>query len=212
MGAAKPGSRRAGPDTVLDVSDLKRVCVFCGSADGSDPGHRDLAVLLGHLLADAGVGLVYGGAHVGLMGIVADAALERGGEVIGVIPGNLREREIAHTGLTELIVVDDMHARKRRMYDLSDGFCALPGGYGTLDEIFEATTWSQLGLHAGGGPKPVVLLDVDGYWASLTAFLDEAVAAGFVRPDNRALIDQASSPGEALAVLEDRARTLREVP
>jgi uncharacterized protein (TIGR00730 family) len=192
---------------VLAVSSLQRVCVFCGSANGADPGYRKLAIELGEALAAAGVGLVYGGAHVGLMGIVADAALARGGEVIGVIPGSLREREIAHTGLTELIVVDDMHARKRRMYDLSDGFCALPGGYGTLDEIFEATTWSQLGLHAGGGVKPVVLLDHDAYWAPLASFLDGAVASGFVRPHNRALISHASSVAAAIGSLEVQGET-----
>lgn len=172
---------------------------------GTTPAHEALAVELGRSLADAGIGMVYGGAHVGLMGVVADAALAGGGEVIGVIPHGLVDREIAHTGLSDLIVVDDMHTRKRRMYDLADGFCALPGGYGTLDEVFEATTWTQLGLHADAQRKPVVLLDGDGFWAPLVDFLDQAVTAGFVRAANRAIIASAADPAEAVATLRRAA-------
>lgn len=184
------------------MSNIHRICVFCGSANGTDPQHRDLAVALGAELARCGVGVVYGGAHVGLMGAVADAALEHGGEVIGVIPASLRDREIAHTGLTELVVVDDMHGRKRHMYDLSDGFCAMPGGYGTLDEVFEATTWSQLGLHAGGVSKPVTLVDTDGFWAPMITFLDATVGAGFVKAANRALIGHVGGAAEVVPALE----------
>lgn len=169
-------------------SGVTRICVFCGSAFGSSPAYEEAARAVGRHLGQAGIGLVYGGASVGLMGVVADEALAAGGEVIGVIPAALRDREIAHQGLTELHVVDDMHQRKRRMYDLSDGFCALPGGYGTLDEVFEAVTWSQLGLHAEGRVKPVVLLDIEAYWRPLVAFLDGAVGGGFVKPHNRGLI------------------------
>lgn len=184
------------------MSKINRVCVFCGSADGTDPNYVDLAVALGADLANRGVGLVYGGAHVGLMGAVADAALAHGGEVTGVIPASLRDREIAHTGLTELVVVDDMHSRKRHMYDISDGFCALPGGYGTLDEIFEATTWSQLGLHAGGVRKPVTLVDTDGFWEPMVAFLDAAVGAGFVKAHNRGLIGYVDAASRVVPALE----------
>lgn len=168
---------------------------------GSSPRYESVARDVGRQLAQAGIGLVYGGASVGLMGVVADEALAGGGEVIGVIPAALRDREIAHPGLSELHVVDDMHQRKRRMYDLSDGFCALPGGYGTLDEVFEAVTWSQLGLHAEARVKPVVLLDVDGYWGPLITFLDGAVESAFVKPDNRTLIGAAATPRDALAAI-----------
>lgn len=160
-----------------------------------------MARALGAQLAADGVGVVYGGAHVGLMGVVADAALAAGGEVIGVIPESLLAREIAHTGLTELVVVDGMHERKRRMYDLSDGFCALPGGYGTLDEVFEATTWTQLGLHGDGRPKPVTLLDDGPFWEPLARFLDDAVDAGFVKRMNRPIIVRSASPGSVVADL-----------
>lgn len=174
-------------------SGVTRICVFCGSGIGSAPAYEQTARAVGRHLGEAGIGVVYGGASVGLMGVVADEALAAGGEVIGVIPAALRDREIAHPGLTELHVVDDMHQRKRRMYDLSDGFCALPGGYGTLDEVFEAVTWSQLGLHAEGRVKPVVLLDVEAYWEPLVAFLDGTVSGGFVKPHNRGLIQSVTA-------------------
>ena len=182
-------------------SDVTRICVFCGSGIGSSPAYETMAREVGRHLGEAGIGLVYGGASVGLMGVVADEALAAGGEVIGVIPAALRDREIAHPGLTELHVVDDMHQRKRRMYDLSDGFCALPGGYGTLDEVFEAVTWSQLGLHAAAKVKPVVLLDVDRYWEPLVTFLDGAVSGGFVKEHNRSLIQSARSVDAMVGVI-----------
>lgn len=174
------------------------MCVFCGSASGADPRFEDLARELGTRLAEQGLGLVYGGASVGLMGTVADAAMAAGGEVIGVIPGNLMEREIGHERLTELIVVDTMHRRKERMYALASGFIALPGGLGTLEELFEAATWNPLRLH-GSDPKPLVMLDVGDYWRPLAQFLDQTVASGFVKPRWRDLIGYATDPDAALA-------------
>lgn len=167
---------------------MKHICVFCGSSAGEDPRFRQVARQLGSLLADRGLGLVYGGATVGLMGAVADAVLERGGHVTGVIPSRLVERELAHHGLPDLRVVASMHERKALMADLSDAFVALPGGIGTLEETFEVLTWAQLGLHH----KPVGILDVGGYYASLLAFLDHAVASRFVRPEHRSqlLVDE----------------------
>lgn len=163
---------------------LQRVCVFCGSSPGARPAYLDAARSLGSLLARSGVGLVYGGASVGLMGAVADAALAAGGEVVGVIPGALAAKEIAHAGLTRLEVVASMHERKARMADLADGFVALPGGMGTLEELSEVLTWGQLGLHR----KACGLLDVAGYWQPLVAFLDHAVEERFLRREDRALL------------------------
>ncbi len=162
---------------------LKRVCVFCGSSAGIDPDYRAAATVLGRLLAARGVGLVFGGGHVGLMGALADAALAAGGEAIGVIPRGLQRRELGHEGLTELRVVGTMHERKAQMAELADGFVALPGGLGTLEEAAEALTWAQLGIHE----KPVGLLDVRGFWQPLVRFLDHAVAEGFLRPEHRRL-------------------------
>jgi uncharacterized protein (TIGR00730 family) len=162
---------------------LSRICVFCGASVGADPAYRQAAVALGTLLARRKIGLVFGGGHVGLMGAVADAALAAGGEAIGVLPRGLQVRELGHEGLTELRIVGTMHERKATMADLADGFIALPGGMGTLEETAEALTWAQLGIHQ----KPVGLLDVAGYWRPLAAFLDHAVAAGFLRPDQRRL-------------------------
>ncbi len=163
---------------------IRRLCVFCGSSAGREPGHRRLAEALARALAERGIGIVYGGARVGLMGALADAALAAGGEVIGVIPRALIEREIGHTGLTELRIVESMHERKALMAELADGFVALPGGVGTLEELFEVWTWAQLGLHA----KPCALLDTDGFYAPLVAFLDHQVDAGFVRAAHRAML------------------------
>ena len=168
-----------------------RVCVFCGSSSGSRPDYLEAARALGAALAARGAGLVYGGAHVGLMGAVADAVLEARGDVIGVIPRALWEREVAHTGLSDLRVVGSMHERKALMSELADAFVALPGGIGTLEELFEVWTWAQLGLHE----KPVALLDVAGYYRPLTSFLDGAVAEGFVRPQyRRMLLVEESAP------------------
>jgi uncharacterized protein (TIGR00730 family) len=166
------------------MSELRRVCVYCGSTPGNRPSFAVAAAGLGQRLADEGIGVVYGGASVGLMGIVADAALAAGGEVIGILPEKLFEREVAHAGLTDLHTVATMHERKALMSELSDAFVALPGGYGTVEEVIEAVTWTQLGIHA----KPVGLLDVDGYFEHLVAFLDRATADGLLRPENRALL------------------------
>jgi uncharacterized protein (TIGR00730 family) len=163
---------------------MRRVCVFCGSSHGASPVYTEAARDLGRRIARRGMGLVYGGGKVGLMGEVADAALAAGGEVIGVIPHALDAREVGHKGLTELRVVDSMHERKAQMADLSDGFLALPGGIGTLEELFEVWTWGQLGLHA----KPCALLDVAGYYSPLLAFLDHTVNEGFLREAHRAVL------------------------
>lgn len=163
---------------------MKRVCVYCGSSPGDRPLYAEAARSLGRRLAERGLGLVYGGGHVGLMGIVADSVLAAGGEVIGVIPQRLVDAEVAHHGLTRLEVVTSMHERKARMAELADSFIALPGGFGTLDELFEILTWAQLGLHG----KPCGLLDVDGYFAPLVAWADRAVNAGFVRSRHRELL------------------------
>ncbi len=166
---------------------MARLCVFCGSSPGRRPIYVDAAVRLGRALAERGHGLVYGGGSVGLMGTVADAVLEGGGEAIGVIPRSMVDRELAHQRLTALHVVETMHERKAKMVSLSDAFVALPGGHGTLDELFEALTWSQLGIHE----KPIGMWNVDGYWDPLLAALDHMSAEGFVRPHDRArLIDE----------------------
>jgi uncharacterized protein (TIGR00730 family) len=176
---------------------LRAVCVFCGSSAPADPRYRDAARALGALVARKNIALVYGGGSQGLMGELADAALGQGGRVVGVIPVGLFAPEVNHTGLTELHEVGSMHERKQLMYDLSDAFIALPGGLGTLDELAEVATWSHLGLHS----KPVVLVDVDGFWEPLTAQLDRMVGAGLLKPASRDLIQQARSAGGALAVL-----------
>jgi uncharacterized protein (TIGR00730 family) len=160
---------------------VQRVVVFCGSSPGIRPEYAERATELGRLLVERGLGVVYGGASVGLMAAVADAALAAGGEVIGVIPRRLLDSEIAHAGLTKLHVVETMHERKALMAELSDAVIALPGGTGTLDELFEMFTWSQLGLHH----KPIGLLEVAGYWEPLLAFLDHAVAERFLRAEHR---------------------------
>lgn len=176
---------------------LRAVCVFCGSSVPGDPRYRDAARALGTLLARSGITLVYGGGRVGLMGELADAALASGGRVIGVIPVGLFAREVNHTGLTELHEVASMHERKQLMYDLADAFAALPGGLGTLEEVAEAATWSQIGLHS----KPLVLIDVDGFWDPLVAQLDRMAGVGLLRPAGRDLIQRAREAEEALAVL-----------
>lgn len=162
---------------------IRSICVFCGSSAGNDPRFANAANEFGALLASEGITLVYGGGHVGLMGILADAVLANGGKVIGVIPRALWDREVGHRSLTELHVVETMHERKAMMASLADAFVALPGGLGTLEEIFEVWTWSQLGIHE----KPVGFLDVDGFYAPLLAFLDHGVDAGFVRAQHRAM-------------------------
>ena len=160
---------------------MKSVCVYCGSNPGSRPVYAERAAQLGARLADEGLAVVYGGGNVGLMGIVADAALAAGGEVIGVIPEQLVGWEVAHRGITRLEVVANMHQRKARMFDLSDAFVALPGGFGTLDEMFEMLTWRQLGL----GDKPCAFLDIDGFHAPLVSMMDRMVAEGYLHADQR---------------------------
>ena len=155
---------------------MKSIVVFCGSADGYNECYREAAYNTGATLAARGIRIIYGGARVGLMGALADGALENGGQVIGVIPGFLQTKEIAHNGLTELITVDTMHERKLKMHELSDGIIALPGGWGTMEELFEMLTWGQLGLHA----KPVGLLNVNGYYEALKALSDNMVTEGFL--------------------------------
>ena len=169
---------------------MKRICVFCGSSSGIRPGYRAAAVELGRTLAARGIGLVYGGARVGLMGAVADAVLGARGQVIGVIPEALVAKEVAHNGLTELRVVASMHERKAVMADLSDGFIAIPGGWGTLEEFFEVLTWGQLGLHQ----KPCGLLNVEHYFDGLLSFADRMIEEGFVRGENGAMISVSSDP------------------
>jgi uncharacterized protein (TIGR00730 family) len=166
------------------VPALSSLCVFCGSNGGADPAYLDAAARTGRALAQRGVRLVYGGGKVGMMGAIADAALEAGGEVVGVIPQQIFDLEIGHEGVSDLRVVGSMHERKALMADLADAFVALPGGIGTFEELFEVFTWAQLGLHR----KPLGLLDVAGYYAPLEAMLDHAVEQRFLRPQTRAML------------------------
>jgi uncharacterized protein (TIGR00730 family) len=178
---------------------VQRICVFCGANVGARPAYAEAADELARLLVAEGVGVVYGGTEVGLMGRLADAALAEGGEVIGVIPGALVDKEIAHRGLTDLRVVASMHERKALMAELSDAFVALPGGLGTLEELFEVYTWSQLGLHR----KPCGLLDVEGYYATLAAFLEHAVEERFLREEHRAMLMVEEDPRALLDRLRE---------
>jgi uncharacterized protein (TIGR00730 family) len=179
------------------MTDIGTVCVFCGSSAGSSPVYVDAARAFAREAVRRRIRIVYGGASVGLMGALADAALGEGGEVIGVIPRALVEREIAHRGLTELRVVTTMHERKATMAELADAFVALPGGLGTLEELFEVWTWGMLGLHA----KPYAVLDTDGYYGPLIRFLDHACESGFIRPSQRSMLTVRSTPGDLLAAL-----------
>jgi uncharacterized protein (TIGR00730 family) len=174
-----------------------RLCVFCGSSVGSLPVYAQSAQKLGQLMATRQIGLVFGGGHIGLMGILADAVLAAGGAAWGVIPRALVEKELAHRGLTELHVVTTMHERKALMADLSDGFIALPGGFGTADELFEILTWRQLGLHT----KPIGILNVNGFFDPLLAWLNRAVEEGFLRFEHRRLLQEADDPEKLLSLL-----------
>ncbi len=178
---------------------MKTICVFCGSSPGFDPVHAAAAAALGTAIAQAGLGLVYGGGAVGLMGIVADAVMAAGGPVTGVIPQALFDLEVGHNGLTELHVVKSMHERKAMMADHADGFIALSGGIGTFEELFEIWTWGQLGEHA----KPVALLNVAGFYDKLTSFLDDVVTAGFVKPQHRGMLLVDSDPAALIARMRD---------
>ena len=177
---------------------MKRLAVYCGSSMGSDPAFADAARALGETMAAQGVALVYGGGRLGLMGVVADAVLGSGGEVYGVIPQALIDLEVAHTGLTELHVVANMHERKAKMTDLTDAFVALPGGIGTYDELFEAWTWNALGYHA----KPFAVLNVAGFWDEMIRFLDHATTSGFMSPARRAQLVLADGIDDVLARLD----------
>ena len=174
-----------------------RVAVYLGSSLGAQPKFAAAAAQAGRLFARAGIGILYGGSGIGLMGVLADAALAGGGEVIGVIPGGLFGPEIAHQGLTQLEIVATMHERKARMAELADAFAALPGGLGTLDELVEVLTWQQLGLHA----KPVALLDVAGFWDNFLAFVDGLVGQGFVPPATRRRLLLAKNPADLVRIL-----------
>ena len=173
---------------------MKSVCVYCGSSPGKSPIHREAARVLGHEMVARGLDLVYGGASVGVMGAVADAVLERGGSVTGVIPYSLSSKEVAHSGLDELIVVGSMHERKARMAELADAFVALPGGWGTCEEIFEMLTWAQLGFHE----KPCGLLNAAAYYDPLFAFLEHAIDEGFVREQYRPMMIMEEDPARLL--------------
>jgi uncharacterized protein (TIGR00730 family) len=185
---------------------MKRVCVYCGSSIGTNPVYREAAVEMGRLLAARGIGLVYGGGNVGLMGVIAETVMAAGGEVIGVIPQSLADREIAFIGVTDLRVVDSMHTRKAMMADLSDAFIAMPGGFGTFEEIFEAVTWTQLGVHR----KPCGLLNAGGFYSALAVFIDQAVTDGFIKPVHRAAIVVDDNPERLLDSLS--AIELPDVP
>lgn len=178
---------------------MQRICVFSGSSSGRIVDYRDAAVELGTLLAERNIGLVYGGAAVGLMGAVADATTSAGGNVIGVIPSALVDREVAHTGLSDLRVVGSMHERKALMADLSDAFVALPGGIGTFEEIFEVWTWTQLGTHA----KPCAMLNVHGFYDRLLGFLDHVVDEAFLKPAHRGMLLSSSDPTVLLDLLAE---------
>jgi uncharacterized protein (TIGR00730 family) len=177
---------------------VQSLCVFCGSRQGLDPAYTKAARLLGTMLAEANIRLIFGGGHVGLMGVVSNAALEAGGDVIGVIPRSLVERELAHAGLTDLRIVGSMHERKALMSDLSEGFITLPGGTGTLEEFFEVLTWAQLGEHE----KPCGLLNVAGYYDPLLSVFDHMVHKGFLSQSNRALVLVESEPERLLKRIE----------
>ena len=168
---------------------LRRIGIFCGAKEGAGKSYIDLAVSLGCKLSDLGIGLVYGGAKVGLMGALADSVIKSGGSVIGVIPKQILELEVAHTGLNELIKVENMHERKKVIYDYSDSFLALPGGFGTLDELFEVLTWNQLSIHK----KPVCVLNLNGFFDNLLLHLDHLVSEGFLAESHRGLVEVFSS-------------------
>lgn len=179
------------------MPDIKSLCVYCGSSIRGRDSHHEAARALGETLAAAGIRLVYGGGSVGLMGILADAVLANGGEVVGVIPKFLEQLEVGHSNCTELYVTDNMHDRKLTMARLSDAFAVLPGGLGTLDETFEILTWKQLELH----DKPIVLVDLDGFWQPLTTLIDKQIAENYVRTEHRALYAVASGVAEILPTI-----------
>lgn len=185
------------------MNELRRVCVFCASSPGTDPAITDATVALGELLVERDIELIFGGGAVGLMGLIADTVMEGGGRVTGVIPKNLFSREVGHQGLTRLEEVASMHERKARMYDLADAFIALPGGFGTLEELAETLTWSQIGLHA----KPIGVLNVNGFWDPLLALLDRMVDSTVLKPTNRELLLSHEDPAGLLDALASHEPT-----
>src|SRR5271163_2755803 len=188
------------------MSNIRWLCVYCGSSGAVDRQYREAATELGTRLPAAGIGLVYGGGRVGLMGLLADAALAGGGEVIGIIPSRLRDAELAHPGATELVVVETMHDRKRLMAEKADAFAVLPGGIGTLDELFEMLSWKQLELH----DKPILLVDIGGYWAPLRALLDHIIVNGFAREQTRGLLHVVPSVSALMAALSKEPAVSRK--
>jgi len=183
------------------VKNVRRLAVYCGSASGSQPVFTEATRATAAAMVNRGVDLVYGGGRLGLMGLIADSVLDAGGKVYGVIPTALVNLEVAHTGVTELYTVDTMHERKAKMTDLADAFLALPGGIGTLDELFEAWSWNALGYHA----KPFCLLNVDGFWDGMIEFIDHATESGFLSAKRRSQLLVASTPEEALELLDEAA-------
>lgn len=179
------------------MTQIRSLCVLCGSREGTDPVYREVAVRLGRLIAEQDVRLIYGAGSIGLMGIIADAVLSAGGEVVGVIPDFLIRSEVGHHDLTDLVITDSMHDRKRRMFQMADAFVVLPGGLGTLDETFELITWRQLRLH----DSPIIVLNVDGYWAPLISLIDATIAAGFADPATTELFSVVNTPEEVLQTL-----------
>lgn len=176
---------------------INAICLYCGSSNFVEDSYKEAAAEAGKLLAAAGIRLIYGGGHVGLMGVAADAALAGGGEVVGIIPEHIQVREVRHSHLTELHVVDSMHTRKNMMFEMADAFIILPGGLGTLDETFEILTWRQLGLH----DKPVIIVNVNGFWDPMLALIDGIIDKGFARPENRGLFVVVNTVREILGVL-----------
>jgi len=189
------------------MTDISSLCVFCGSKVGTSPAYEAAARRLGDMMVERGIRLVYGGGRIGLMGIVADTVFAGGGEVIGVIPEFLENLEVGNTDVTELIVTDSMHSRKHKMFELSDGFVSLPGGLGTLDETFEILTWKQLQVHA----KPVVVMNVDGYWASFAQLIEDTINGGFAHPKVRDLLSIVDGPEQVFAALASAPAPDREV-
>lgn len=185
------------------MTPISSLCVYCGSSRGTNPNFIPLATELGRELAARKIRLVYGGGRVGLMGACADGVMANGGKVVGIIPQHLQDREIGHSGLTELKVVDNMHTRKRMMFDLSDAFCILPGGLGTLEEFFEIVTWRQLGMH----DKPIIVLNLDGYWDSLVGMIDGIIDDGFAQASSRQYFSVVNSIGRLFDILAAPAET-----
>lgn len=189
------------------MTDIRSLCVLCGSHEGNDPAYRRAAVRLGQLMAKRGVRLVYGAGSIGLMGVIADAVIDAGGEVIGVIPDFLVRYEVGHSRLTDLVITDSMHERKRRMFEMADAFVVLPGGLGTLDETFEIVTWKQLRLH----DSPIIILDVNGYWSPLLALVHATIRGGFAHPAIAELIAVAETPEQLFEMLETAPLPKEEV-